>query len=344
MTGIDLRRGRRPRASDAQRALARAHPGAVALERVDLAVVGEVAEGLAQVPGAQGVRAVTRVDQRQRRIHLGIVQVEVEGLDLARHQQAGEREGAAGEAGDVRKLAAIADRVLEQAADHVELALEGVLVEAVGGAHEDLVQRGHALARHPTDGRRIAGDGAPAQQALSLPCRDLVEELDLLAALGLVLREEEHARCEGSGGRQLDVALARGLAEEAIGQLDQDARAVAGLRVAAAGATMLEALEDLDSLADQVVGSLAPDVRHEADTTGVVLLGRVVEALGCDSAEPVGALAAHRAALLALIGRPSWRASRYGGGAARRRRGSSASVNAMRERSAALESTTIVSV
>ena len=71
-------------------------------------------------------------------------------------------------------------------------------------------------------------------------------------------------------------ALAR---EELVGNLDQHAGAVAGFRVAAAGAAVRQVDEDLDALEDDVVGLLAVDVDHEADAAGVVLVARIVEPL-----------------------------------------------------------------
>ena len=67
------------------------------------------------------------------------------------------------------------------------------------------------------------------------------------------------------------------LLEELVRHLDQDAGAVAGQRIAAAGAAMHEVQEDLDALADDVVRRDALDVGDEADATRVVLELRIVE-------------------------------------------------------------------
>ena len=50
-----------------QAGFARAHPGAVAEQRVDLAVVGQQAEGLGELPGREGVGRIALVIDRQRR-------------------------------------------------------------------------------------------------------------------------------------------------------------------------------------------------------------------------------------------------------------------------------------
>jgi len=55
-------------------------------------------------------------------------------------------------------------------------------------------------------------------------------------------------------------------------RLHQDARAVAGVFLAAAGAAVLEIVEDLDRLADHVVAFAAVQIDDEADAAGVVLV------------------------------------------------------------------------
>jgi hypothetical protein len=63
-----------------------------------------------------------------------------------------------------------------------------------------------------------------------------------------------------------------------VRHLDQDARAVAGQRVATRGAPVHEVPEDLDPLLDDVVRGLTLDVGHETGAAGIVLELRIVEA------------------------------------------------------------------
>ena len=89
------------------------------------------------------------------------------------------------------------------------------------------------------------------------------------------------ARSSASCGRNTrpDAVLAgrrqrsrRDLAQERVRRLDQDAGAVAGVDLAAAGAAVLQVLQDLQRLAHDGV-RLAPfDVDDEADAAGVVLV------------------------------------------------------------------------
>ena len=55
--------------------LAGAHPVDVAAERVDLAVVRDVAVRMRAIPARERVGAEARVHQRERRLHRGVLQV-----------------------------------------------------------------------------------------------------------------------------------------------------------------------------------------------------------------------------------------------------------------------------
>ena len=77
---------------------------------------------------------------------------------------------------------------------------------------------------------------------------------------------------------QLDALGGHLGAVELVGDLDQDACAVAHQLVGADRAAMVEVLEDLQALRHDVVRAPALDVRDEAHAAGVVLAGGVVQA------------------------------------------------------------------
>jgi hypothetical protein len=85
-----------------------------------------------------------------------------------------------------------------------------------------------------------------------------------------------------------------------MGHLDEDARAVAGIDLAAAGAPVQEVLEYLQRLAHDGVRAAALDVHHEANAAGVVLVGGVVESLGGREARG-GAVGSRRHRLYLLL-------------------------------------------
>jgi hypothetical protein len=81
----------------------------------------------------------------------------------------------------------------------------------------------------------------------------------------------------GGQGEAEPAALAR---EKGVRHLDEDARTVPGIDLAAAGSPVEEILEDLESLIHDGVGLSALHVHDEADTACVVLVGGIIEALG----------------------------------------------------------------
>src|SRR5262249_35287767 len=91
-----------------------------------------------------------------------------------------------------------------------------------------------------------------------------------------VLREEAHGDAVVAGRRQLGGH--RG-AEELVRQLEQDAGAVAGAGIASGGAAVGQVGEDLQRLRDRLVAGDAVEPGDASRTAGVVLEGRIVEAL-----------------------------------------------------------------
>ena len=61
--------------------------------------------------------------------------------------------------------------------------------------------------------------------------------------------------------------------------LNQNARAIACLRITSAGAAVGEIQQDLNALADDLVTLVAADARHKSDAAGIVLVRGVIEAL-----------------------------------------------------------------
>jgi hypothetical protein len=79
--------------------------------------------------------------------------------------------------------------------------------------------------------------------------------------------------------RQRDVEAPGLFAQERIRKLKEDASAVAGLLIAAAGAAVLEVQQDLQPIADDVVADLSLEMRNEANPAGVMLESGVVESI-----------------------------------------------------------------
>ena len=86
--------------------------------------------------------------------------------------------------------------------------------------------------------------------------------------MSLFMRLSKHASISGADG-----------GEEAVRDLDERAAAVAELGVGAGRAAMVEVDEDLQPATDDVVRLAVAEIRDEADAAGIMLLGRVVEAV-----------------------------------------------------------------
>ena len=70
--------------------------------------------------------------------------------------------------------------------------------------------------------------------------------------------QEGHADGVGAGRRQLDATLADDVAQEAVGDLDEDAGAVAGVGLGAGRAAVLEVGQRDEAGAHQLVAGARP--------------------------------------------------------------------------------------
>ena len=82
-----------------------------------------------------------------------------------------------------------------------------------------------------------------------------------------------------AGRRQREAELVRLLGEELVRDLHQDAGAVAGARIGADRAAMLEIAQDRERVLDDLVRLAALDVGDEADAAGILVERRIVEPL-----------------------------------------------------------------
>ena len=174
------------------------------------------------------------------------------------------------------------DGVAGGLADHVQLPLQRVGGHDVAAAPDEdladhrlgLLHRGRH--RHGLVDRHIA----PAQHDLAFQAHGALQLLFASEARSVFLWQEDHTDAVFAGRRQVDALLGHLFAEELIGNLQQDARAVAHQRVSADGAPVVEVVQDTQALLDDLVALLALDVSDEADAASVVFIGRVVQTLG----------------------------------------------------------------
>ena len=273
-----------------EQALPRVHPVDVAAQGVDLAVVADQPVGVRARPVGEGVGREARVHHGQRRLDAPVHDVGEVGGQLGRDQHPLVDEGAVRQAGDVEGLPAGdvggAHRLLDEPPQHVEPALPAeVLLGLLGPGHERLPHDGLGRARGRAEQRVVGGDVAPAEEGDGLLRGGPLEELLAAPAGGGVPGQEHEPRAVAAGAGQRDAGAARLLGQEGVRHLHQDAGAVAGVLLAAAGSAVLEVQQHLDRLVHDRVRPAAVRVHHEADPARVVLEARVVEPLRAGASE-----------------------------------------------------------
>ena len=276
--------------------LARGHPVAVAAQRVDLAVVREVAVRVREAPRRERVGGEAAVHQRDRAGGALVGEVGEERLDLLLGEHPLVDDGAPGQAREVGLDARGARLVLDALAQGEGAALEGqddarVVVAGVRGvddvvhlgrqAHEELAEARHDRPRGGADAGAVGVDGqlAPREDLEALLRGDVRDDHLEVGRVG-VGGQEGVAHRVAAGGRELDARLGQQRAVEPVRDLDQDSRAVAGVGLGAPGTPVLEVDEGREATADRPVVATPRDVGDEGDAAGVVFEGRVVEALG----------------------------------------------------------------
>jgi hypothetical protein len=159
-----------------------------------------------------------------------------------------------------------------------EAGRSGIALPGPGGYGAGLV----FLPRDPAARRRCEElfERTAAEEAVPFLGGRPLDDL-LAAAAGDGFGGQEH---EGgavtAGPGQRDPGLAAGVGQEAVRHLHQDAGAVAGVLLAAAGAAVLQVQQHLDRLLHDAVGLAAVGVHDEADPARVVLVAGIVETLG----------------------------------------------------------------
>jgi hypothetical protein len=127
---------------------------------------------------------------------------------------------------------------------------------------------------------RIHRHVAPAEDLQALVGDGLGDDLLHQPEPFRVARHEQVADAVFALLRQPDAELGAFGREEAVRDLDQDAAAVAGLRIRPDRAAVVEVQEDLEALRDDLMGPAVLHVGDEADAAGILLARRIVQALG----------------------------------------------------------------
>ncbi len=265
--------------------LPRRHPVDVAAQRVDLAVVRDVAVRVRQRPGRERVGREALVHERERTLEIRIVQIGIIGLELIGQEHAFVDHRAAGDRHRViargAPLAPAIDRIGDRLAQDVEPAFELVFRELLlAAADEHLHVRRLGRLDQFTERGIVGRHVAPADEREPL-ARDHfgVDVANDLPPIG-VGRHEQLADGVFAGCRQLEAEFGRLREEELVRDLHQDAGAVAHARIGTDRAAVLEVAQDPQAVFDDLMRLAALDVGDEADAAGILVELGIVEALG----------------------------------------------------------------
>ena len=209
------------------------------------ALVAQVVEEVAELRGGEHPLVDQRPTRQRREVHRG---------------------GAVG----------VEHLVLDPLAHDVGEPVQGdVMAVAVDVGQEQLAERRHGVERGGADARRVDRDGAPPEHLGALLGADLLDRGGGRISGGIARGQERGPDGVGTPFGQVE---RQDSAEEGVGDLNQDAGAVAGVRLCPGRAPVVEVAQRGEALGDQVVAGAAVEVAHEGDAAGVVFGFGAVEA------------------------------------------------------------------
>ena len=248
------------------------HPVDVAVDGVDLAVMGEHAKGLREAPGGEGISRVALVIDREAADEACIQQIRVEFRQRGRQEHALVDERTCRERAQVQFRDLGRDRLLlDPAADHEQVALHRRAVALLGVPQQDLLDLGPRGVRLLADALDVDRHLAPAIDQVAtgedFGLDDLAAAL-LRAEIGL--GQEGHAHRDTAGLKFVAAALHR-IGEEILRDLDMDAGTIAGLAIGIDSAAVPDGLERIDARLHHLAPRLAVERGDEAHAAGIML-------------------------------------------------------------------------
>jgi len=249
-----------------------AHPVAVTLHGVDLAVMCDEAIRVRKRPRRKRVGAKAAVHQDQRRLHVFIRQIGEEHAQLGRGEHSFIYERARRQRSEIRALFG-GQLVLGALAGNKEFAVEVDVGFAGARGDKAVFETRHHASRARPQARRVDGHAAPPEHLQAFFVERAGDR-----RLGFV----DVVRVSGEERKTHRVRAARGqrypchLAHELVRHLQQDARTVARVGLGSGGAAVLHAAQRTQpGLHDAVAGETLY-MHHERYAARVVLEARVI--------------------------------------------------------------------
>ena len=263
----------------------RPHPMLVAEERIDLAVMCDVAERLGNPPVGQRVGRVALMEQRQRRDGLGVCQIGIEAAQLRSHHQALVDDSRVGHRNDVRLAGRIvrirfAQRTILRvgtATRQIHAAPILVVRDSRWPCKQHLLNARQLTERPATEHGRIGRYDTPSDDIQPGSLRSRFENESATLGRVLVHRQEDHGQAE------IDIAEIRPsqtrqvVSQDRIGNADRDSSAIPRIRIGVDGATMGQADDASNGLLDEFVCRDPVKTSDESCTATITETLRIVE-------------------------------------------------------------------
>ena len=248
--------------------LASLHPGAVAADGVDFAVVSQETERLSQSPGRERVGGEAGVNHCQSAGEVGLRQVREVFSQLHRREHTFIYNGTRGQGAAIEIL--VADLAFRFLSDDIEFALQGV---ALRSGDEELFDVRFALSCLSAEDVRIDGHGSEVHQRESLSfCLFHDDAQNRLLPFGVFGQEDESgtiASLFGNGDSLQE--------DEFVGNLKHDARSVTGFLVGTFRSAVLHVFQHLERVVHQFVAFASVNVDNHAYTAGIVFVVGAIE-------------------------------------------------------------------
>ena len=255
--------------------LARARPVAVALHGIDLAVVGEVAERLAQAPLRPGVGGKALVEHGERRGEARVGEIRIEHLQIGRHHQALVGNHPPGQGRHVEGGIRVGHCLLHAAPGDIELALEDVGRDVLRTVHEELLDHRQALQGDLAECGVVRGHRTETGHVQA--CAGQLPDQQLARARGQGRILVEKGQAGGITGVQGVAVLDRHRAQETVRFLEQQTTAVARFAIGSHRAAVSHASQRRDRRGHQLVGCLVIQLRNQAESAAILLEVRAVQ-------------------------------------------------------------------
>ena len=259
-----------------------ADPVDVAAQRVDFAVVHDVALRVRAFPGGRGVRGVARVDQGDGRLDRGVGKVQVKRPELAGKQHALVHDDASAHGADVEDVllrhAHALGALLNGAACDIKGPFElYAALDRTGSHHKSLPDARLAGLCRCAQVVCVDGHLAPKEHGKAVFRAALLNERARLFEQILVAREEQHGNAVVALVGQKAAALLSFLAEEPVRYLEKDACSVTRVRLQARAASMVHVEKHRQGVAEHLMGANALDIGQRTDAACVVLELRAIQ-------------------------------------------------------------------